>query len=542
MNDNNQVHASGSSVPATKSAILSWLFPLALVIANAILVLPEALVEKIYPWDDSLYAANGAFFLTIFQNLSDVLASPMAWMTEYYRQYPALFVRRQPPLFGVVESGVYGVLGVSAVSAKLTVFLFSTLFVVGWYLALLAWTRRHAIAFLTVLLTITLPMTVQLSTAVRVDIPALAPFAWALYVFRIRQDRGQGSIRGALLVSVLLACSLYTYQLPMFSVVALFLFWLISEWPVIVKRVDAYVVAGAFAAMMIPLVAFTLKFAYDNVAGVVGPTVKDFEVFTPVTSKLSPQYWLYYAEMAWNVYRIPTLGLIFWIASKLWFPIKRWEWFFLSWLIVAYLGFSLFPSKGDRYAYYFVLAILPLASNTVVDLWDIVRSRTWAKVALVAAYALVIGASMVSIPNFRTPTITGMDRVAKDVVSNFESGNVLYHGRFESTFIYYLRREDRNRNFRVLRSGNEIADPASLEASLAKEDVKLIVVQEPIDQKGGGYAEIYQPMFDAISRMLSVKDPNYTLTHEYRVRYGVPGSEKDVAIRIFTRTVVREKP
>ena len=83
------------------------------------------------------------------------------------------------------KSGVYAALGVSPVTAKLTVFLYSTLFVVGWYFALRAWTRRTSIAFVAVVLTVTLPMTVQQSTAIRPDIPALMLFVWALYWFRI---------------------------------------------------------------------------------------------------------------------------------------------------------------------------------------------------------------------------------------------------------------------------------------------------------------------------------------------------------------------
>ena len=56
----------------------AWIVPVLLVVLNAVLTLPEVLSEQIYPWDDSLYAANGVFFLTLFQHLPDVIASPMA--------------------------------------------------------------------------------------------------------------------------------------------------------------------------------------------------------------------------------------------------------------------------------------------------------------------------------------------------------------------------------------------------------------------------------------------------------------------------------
>ncbi|MFT3847199.1 MAG: hypothetical protein QM739_00545 [Propionivibrio sp.] len=427
-------------------------------------------------------------------------------------------------------------LGVSAVSAKLTIFAFSTIFVVGWYLALRTWTGRRSIAFLATLATITLPMTVQLSTSIRVDIPALALFAWALYGFRIHEERRPIGLSGAVLVSFLLACSLYTYQLPMFSVVALFVFWVVVDWPTIFRKADAYVLTGTFAAFMIPLVIFTLKFAYDNVAGVVGPTVKDFEIFTPVNSKLSPQYWLYYLDMAWDIYRVPTLGFALWVATKFRFPIRNWEKFFVIWFAAAYLGFSLFPSKGDRYAYYFVLAVLPLAAAAFVDLWEQgIRGRPWVRLALIGAGGLAITVSVSGIPRFRTPTVSGMDQVAREIVATRQSGNVLYHGRFESAFIYYLRKEDQARAFRALRSGNEIADPARLESTLDQENVGVVVMQAPIAQKGGGYAEIYQPLFDKLSGMLAIGDGPYRFWKEFHVQYGVPGEENDVSIRVYVR-------
>ena len=514
----------------------AWLLPVILVVLNAILTLPEVLTERIYPWDDALYAANGTFFLTLFQNLPAVIADPMGWMTEYYRQYPALFVRRQPPVFGIVESGIYGILGVSAISAKLTVFLFSTLFIVGWFLAIRIWTNSASVAFLTGLLTLSLPLAVQLSTAVRPDIPALALFVWALYFFRVFDDRGRIGFAAICLISLLLAGSLYTYQLPMFGVIALFVFWAISDWPNNLKRRDVYLLAGVFSVLMIPLIIFTLKFAYDNVAGVVGPTVKDFEVFTPVKSKLDPRYWLYYVEMAWNIYRLPSLGLIFWLATKWRFPIRRWEIFVLIWIVVAYVGFSLFPSKADRYAFYFMLPALPLTAGAFVDLWTIAgNSRTLLRSLLIGTLISAIAWNITGISSARSPLSIGFDGVAREITSKFGSGNILYHGRLESAFIYYVRKEDQTRQFRVLRSGNEISANEDVGKFLKDTPIDLIVMQEDTSRKGSGYAEVYQPVYQKLLEILSAEDSPYQPWREFKIRYGLPGAESDVSLRAYIR-------
>lgn len=516
----------------------AWLLAFVLVALNSILTLPEVLTERIYPWDDALYAANGTFFLTLFQNLPAVVADPMAWMTEYYRQYPALFVRRQPPLFGIVESGIYGILGVSAIAAKLTVFLFSTLFIVGWFFAIRIWTHRVSVAFLTGLLTLSLPMAVQLNTSIRPDIPALALFVWALYFFRAFQNRGQIGLAGALFISMLLAGSLYTYQLPIFGVIALFLYWGVSDWPNSLKRRDIYLLAGIFSVLMIPLIIFTLKFAYDNVAGVVGKTVKDFEVFTPVDSKLDPRYWLYYVDMAWNLYRLTTLGLFLWLVTKWRFPIKKWEIFILIWILVAYLGFSLFPSKGDRYAFYFMLPALPLVAVAVADLWALAghsHTATLFRSLLVGAFSAAIAWNVTGISSAQSPLTTGFDGVAREITSKFSSGNILYHGRLESAFIYYVRKEDKSRQFRVLRSGNEISANEDLSEFLKKSPIDLIVMQEDTSRKGSGYAEIYQPIHQKLLEILSAEDGPYLPWRELKIRYGLPGAESDVSLHVYTR-------
>src|SRR5262245_43786541 len=89
--------------------------------------------ERFFPSDSALYAANGAFFLTAFQEAGNVVKDPRGWAYAYYEQYPAVSVRRHPPVFGLAESLVYSFTGVSIFGANLTICLFAIVFVLGMY-------------------------------------------------------------------------------------------------------------------------------------------------------------------------------------------------------------------------------------------------------------------------------------------------------------------------------------------------------------------------------------------------------------------------
>ena len=334
----------------------------------------------------------------------------------------------------------------------------------------------------------------------------------------------------------MLAGSLYTYQLPMFGVVALFVYWALTDWPTIFKRADAYLLAGTFTLLMIPLVVFTLKFAYDNVAGVVGPHRQGLRGIRTIDSKSDPRYWLHYLSMAWDIYRLPVLGLILWVVTKIRYPVKSWEIYFVISILTAYLGYSVFPSKGDRYAYYFVLPMLPLAATAIIDLAaSVAHSRPLVRFLPLCIAGAAVAWNIAGIPGLRSPQVTGFDGVAAEIVSTFGSGNALYHGRFESAFIYYLRKEDRARQFRVLRSGNEITDAVNLDSALDKAGIDLVVMQGQIVQKGSGYPEIYQPLHAKLSGLLATPDSPYRLWREFKIKYGIPGAEDDVLLQVFAR-------
>jgi len=520
----------------TKTNKSFWLLISTLIVADVILLFPEAIKERIFPYDGALFAANGAFFLSAFKDLSNVISSPANWMWDYYHQYPALFIRRHPPIFGLVESVMFAVFGISAVTAKLTIHLFSISWIIGWFFALRKMFKDEFTAFFTTLLMLTLPMSVSLGSSVRADIPSMMFFAWGCYFFACYAESAEKKHKYAILTALFLSCSLYTYQLPMFGVIALFLYMVATDWKDLFKRSDFYMGAILFILLMLPLVIFTLKFASANVGGIVGEIDKDFLAFVPVQSKLTVSYWVFYLKEICKHYPLYIAGLILWSLSKIISRrFRKYELFFLLWFLIGYIGFSIIPSKGPRYAYHFVIAALPL---TVIGIKDCLKLLThkWISEKQLATLTIIpililffwntAGISMA-----KPPYVQGVDKAVRLILSEEESPSILYHGAFESAFIFYVRKYDDKRNARVMRTANELSDPDTLTEDINKHEVEFVVI-EGENLRKGAYGGIYDVFWQRIHDMTKNKDKFHHIA-DIVVRWGKPKQERDIYLNIF---------
>ena len=130
-------HASGRPgrelelrAPLTRGRALGLILSLATVLAVS---LPAFLRGGLDAFDGALFAHTGEFFRTMAREPLEFLSSPREWMWAYYDQYPALAVRRHPPVFPLVEAAVYSVTGFSIFGTRLTALLFSAAFGAGFY-------------------------------------------------------------------------------------------------------------------------------------------------------------------------------------------------------------------------------------------------------------------------------------------------------------------------------------------------------------------------------------------------------------------------
>ena len=507
-----------------------------LILLNLVLILPEAFRERIFPFDAALFSANGAFFLSVFKDLPNVISSPVSWMWDYYHQYPALAIKCHPPIFGLVESVMFGMFGISAVTAKLTIYLFSISWIIGWFFALRKMFKDEFTAFLTTLLMLTLPMSVSLGSSVRADIPSMMFFAWGCYFFVRYSESAEKKHKYAIMTALFLSCSLYTYQLPMFGVVALLLYMVTTDWKNLFKRSDFYMGAILFIVLMLPLILFTLRFGSDSlVKPIFGQVNKDLLPFIPVQSKLSMDYWLFYLKVICKHYPIYVAGLILWGLTKIRHRPQKYELFFLLWFLIGYIGFSIIPSKGPRYAYHFVIAALPL---TVIGIRDSLKllthkwlSEKYSSMCAVAVVIAIASWNVTGISMAKPPYVQGIDKAVHLLFSEEESPSILYHGAFESAFIFYVRKHDDKRNARVLRTANELSDPDALTEDINSYGVEFVVI-EGENLRKGAYGGIYDVFWQRIHNLTKNKDKFHHLA-DIKVRWGKPKQERDVYLNIF---------
>lgn len=505
-----------------------------LIIVNLILLMPEAFQERIFPYDGALFAANGAFFLSVFKDINNVISSPIDWMWEYYHQYPALFIRRHPPLLGLVETVMFAVFGISAVTAKVTVLLFSIFWIIGWFFALHKMFKDELTAFFTGLLMLTLPMSVSLGTSVRADIPSMTFFAWGCYSFVCYLDSPRKKLVYVILTVILLSCALYTYQLPIFGIIAIFLY-AITQWKSLYKRSNFYIGVLLFIILMLPLAVFTLKFASDNIGGVVGTVSGDFKEFIPVQSKWALENWTYYLKITSKNFLLPAIGLILWGITRIRIPIKKYEMFFLIWILLGYVGFSMIPSKGHRYAYHFVIAVLPL---TVIGIRDSLKILTQKfvpgkkEVGLTTLLIIVLVFwNITGIARAKTDYVQDVDKAVQAILSEDRSSRILYHGAFESAFIFYTRKYDSGRLARVFRTTNELNDPETLVEDLSKHNINFIVIESENLRKNV-YGGIYDEFYHKLNELVIEKDKFQNFGH-FKTLFGKPNKEKVIYLKIY---------
>lgn len=503
-----------------------------LLLINILLVLPESLRERLYPYDAALFAANGAFFLSIFHDIAHFISAPMDWIWDYYHQYPALFISRHPPILGIVEGVMYQFFGISTVTAKITIFLFSLFGVIGWFLAFLKMFKDHVLAFWASLLILTYPQSIALSSSVRADVPAMAFFAWAVYFVACYLESSEKKFLYAMLAPLGVLCTLYTYQLPMFGVIALFFFTL-SYWKKFYKRSEVYWAILLFTLLILPLVVFNLKLGGRVIAGKFSQNVQDF---VPVASRWNLDNWIYYLKMLLKEFQLPVIGLILWGLTKIRAPFRKYEVFFLLWFILGYFGFSIIPSKNDRYIFHFILPALFLTALGIRELTYILTQKypTARKISALphVLFILLILWNILSIPEAKARYVQHVDQAVQMVLDQNQAPRILYHGEFESVFIFYTRKYDINRTARVFRTANEIENLDNILEDLAKNDINFIAIESEDLRKimhGGIYSQFYQNLHE----LLQKENERFAYIGKVPTLYGKPGKEQAVDIQIY---------
>ncbi len=511
------------------------------IVCVLVVSLPEVLRDRIFPFDSALIAANGALFASLFADLGAFVSAPLDWLWAYYDQYPALSVRRHPPLFGFVAGLIYSVTGVSAMSAKLTVMLFGLVFASGFFFVAQRLLSSALLASLATLLIVVTPQFAIHFRSVWLDVPSLAFAIWAFYFYlaRLDGDRSFKTVLGMVGAAVL---ALYTYQPTIVLLSGIVVYLLVNELRTFFRDPPLLIGTGLLVVLMLPLIAFTLLLAPDNLSVTTGEIPDAWKEFASptyaswmVTDKLTIAYWLVYAEMMIVSYPVQSIGVVLWALLRFVRKPPAGEVLMLVCLIITYLAFSWLIVKGHRYTLYMAI---PATFLTVAALRDI-ANRLLAeprKAALAAGSVVVVTAvlqSLLASPYAPYRYLAGMDGVVTSLLDEKPEATVLYSGRNDAAFVFYARSLDPERRSSVHRASVQLVDPADLESYLDTEAIDFVVVE--IENLGYDSLEIIDLFRDTIVSHMDATT-EFELRGEYRLPYGAFEEEGNVILQVFGRS------
>lgn len=502
--------------------------------------LPEVLRDRVFPFDSALIAANGALFQRLFASFGEFLTAPMDWLWAYYDQYPALSVRRHPPLFGFVAGIVYSLFGVSASAAKFTVMLFACGFAVGVYCVARRMFANDVLAFCVALLTVTTPEFLLHFHTVWLDVPALAFGIWVFY-FYLARLQGDSSLRPVLGMVFFAVLALYTYQPPVILLAGVFLHLLFREFRTLLADRQLWVGAGLLVVLMLPLAAFTLYFAADNLLATTGGLPESWKEFDSPTygdwmirDKLSLSYWTSYAEMIVLSSPVHVAGFALWLA--LW-PVRRpsrAEIMFLICLAITYGCFSWLMVKGHRYTLYMMLPMSFLVVAAVRD--AAARLTEKFRHASAAALAVLLSATLLqaAFVSLYAPYafLSGMGEPVAEILGDRASPRILYSGRNDAAFVFYTRSLDVDGAATVARASVQVASPTDLARYIDETEIDVIVLE--VDNPGYDTLEIIDEFRLAILNFCATR-PDFEPRSDYNLPFGTDTTLGHVQLRVFER-------
>jgi hypothetical protein len=410
---------------------------------GASLLLITAPVRGDFWWSDaSRHAMDGAFFYEFFSHFP--ILDIRGWAVDFYLRRPALTVGFYPPLFGLVESILYGLLGTTHFAAQCTVALFAFGLGMGTFELARRWLSPLS-ALAASLLILGFPEMAFWGRQVMLEIPVYAFLVWSAHWFLEYLSRERiAHLIGAVL---LYAAALYT-KLTVVFLFPVFVFFLLFHFgPGHFRRPGVAGTAVGFALFMAPLIWMTLEFGGVNVGAVAGgQTANEFH-------RMSVENWLYYLrklpEMVGPLGMVPIAGAF--LAGTLARrngkkAINVSLSFLAAWFFFGYLFFSLVALKEPRHG---VFLLLPLLLLSLVA-WERAPFPWPAGPGLLGIASLVFLGSLFFRP---VPFVSGHASAADFVAEHTPPGyRVMIHSYWDGNFIFRLWSRGDREKLPVLRS------------------------------------------------------------------------------------------
>ncbi|MGC2112251.1 MAG: glycosyltransferase family 39 protein [Candidatus Korobacteraceae bacterium] len=391
-------------------------------------------------WSDApRHAMDGVFYYDMARNLP--ITHLKRWAMDYYLQYPAITVLFFPPLFALIEAVFFGLFGVSATTAQLTVSVFLLGAAYGAYLLTRRWVGRLA-ALSVGLLFVGTPIMALWGRQVMLEIPAFAFLIWSCYFFFRYLDTLRA--RDLYLAVGFVVAGMYTKQ-PVMFIVAAYLLTLFVVFRIdLFRRSDFWWSTVLLITGVFPLAIFTWLWGRYNVQQSMGGDWVEY-------SRTSIAGWLYVArqwpsEIGWLLAGLAGVYCIGALLRPNWRLPSAAMVFFVGWIVSGYVFFTLIAIKSQRYT---IFLVFPLVLFAVLALVRAIPARVGPYITIVLSGGLFAHMLLTD----HVPYVSGYRAAAEYVCSVAPPDSVvLFSGLRDGSFIFNVKTNPDCKNLSIIRS------------------------------------------------------------------------------------------
>jgi Dolichyl-phosphate-mannose-protein mannosyltransferase len=451
----------------------TWLLGCVLVLSTVVITRGIRKGEFSYNVDETQHAVTGLFAADLMHD--HPLTHPVQYTYEYYAQYPALGgVIHWPPLFYVFEGLSFLLLGPTVLAARVTVLAFALLGLTFWFL--LVWELQNEwMAAAASLLLACLPAVLIFEKAVMLEIPCLAlslaaTYFWVRYL--LRQSASDVYWFAILAGAALLTKQNAVYLIPFCALSGLTM----RGWRVFLK-LPVLRAVSLCAVLVAPYYSLVYALHWKTIA-------MDLTEKAGSSGQKVAFYWhALPSQLGWTLLLLAILG----IATSPWWERPAISALLLSWMAACYGTFTLIGHKEPRYVLYWVPPFVYFALGPLFCYFRKPLLRTTAAIAA----ALLLSSSLASAWTFHRPYVSGYAAAAKCVTAASNSGIILFDGPLPGDFIFFVRANDTQRRFLVLRkalyatrlkesggSAELLHSPQEIEQLIRADGVRFIVISE----------------------------------------------------------------
>jgi hypothetical protein len=406
--------------------------PLAILVVLVTILVSRGITQgEFFYYDDEMrHAMNGVFFRDFIVDLP--LHHPLQYIYEYYAKYPALAFPHWPPLFHFIEGIFFLVFGLSPWVSRLTILCFALLAVHFWYRIAERLGPRYR-AFLSAVILSSIPFILLYERVTMLEIPALAACLGAVYFWLkfLESERPRdlwalsSFVVGAFLIS----------QKAIFLVFYIGFDLLMERRFRLLKRMDVWLALLASGLAVLPwyvLASRTMSTWNTRVIGHGFGYLLRSSTYTFYLVKV-------YDQLGPVLLSLAGVGFVLALLKR-----TRANRILLVWALSGYVCFLLISEKDPRHTMIWIPPLIYLALMAVETL--LVRRE----LALIATSAIAI---VVLVNGLRSigPKVSGVEDVARYVLSLPQSDILYFQGNLDGDFIFFIRKFDPEKQHMVAR-------------------------------------------------------------------------------------------